>query len=1060
MLSPEYLESELPAIQLFKKLGYQYLDGSTVDERHSIDETVLKNRLTKALASINPWMNEKSIAKAYDYITNIQGSSQMEINQRVWNLLLGTEKSIKQVINGTEVFKPAKYIDFENIENNDFLIVNQMRFKGKSCTSIPDIVVYLNGLPIAVIESKSPSSKTAIDDCIKDILFYQENSPKLFTHNQICAGIYKVGARYGALDAKQTHYSHYKSNDTSELESLVERKPTAQDIMLYNLFRKDFLLDIIRHFIIFEYQESNLIKKLPRYQQIQATNKAIAKLQEHDKGGVIWHTQGSGKSITMVYIMRKLKSEAYGFNNPTILVLTDRKDLDTQINTTFQNISIKNISQATSVVSLNKLLENDYGGIITSTIQKFQESNETIVERDVTEQEEEEIIKVERYIDGNTIIKITKRLTKEGKYEQVGREEIPLKQISTKENLYVLVDEAHRSNYGFLAAFMRCSIPNAKFIAFTGTPISKEEKSTLGEFSGGDYIDVYTIKQSVDDGNTVELFYDAGIALLDVKKEELDRQFEQEFGNLTLEQKEARKREALKRYQFSKERIESVAKHIIDHYSKKIYPDGHKAFVVCNGREAAILYKKEFERLKAEGVHDFRTKVVISLGSAKSDDIAKELNEAIEYNKKNPRNPKPIFVTPDDEVKETINDFKLPFGDESETEKSGKKKHNNDAIIVVSDMLLTGYDVPIASCMYLDKPLKEHNLLQAIARVNRTRTGKAAGYIIDYYGVTQDLVKALEIFSGDIRPSDILKNLSEEIPRLETNHAKLVDFFKSIKIDRKYRRDEYIDEAILFLEPINIRDEFKDLLKLFNKSIDIVLPDKAALRFEYDFKLFNEIKLQARNAYPNDEGLKVDKDECLKIQQLIDEHLTSHGVKSLLNEPISLYDRDKFRKEMEKASLSTKELKMRNNLKHTIQVGIDKDPDFFKPLAERLEKLLELKKIERISQLKLLDEYHQMQDDIINRKKKAEDLGLVTESEIALNNTLKTIFDSKSVDMTKLIFNEIEGELGIIGWTEKGTVKKDMENKIVKLLVEKMERADARVKSKEIVELIRKNTNA
>ena len=271
----------------------------------------------------------------------------------------------------------------------------------------------------------------------------------------------------------------------------------------------------------------------------------------------------------MVYIMRKLKSEAYGFNNPTILVLTDRKDLDTQINTTFQNISIKNISQATSVVGLNKLLENDYGGIITSTIQKFQESNETIVERDVTEQAEEEIIKVERYIDGNTIIKITKRLNKEGKYEQVGREEIPLKQLSTKENLYVLVDEAHRSNYGFLAAFMRCSIPNAKFIAFTGTPISKEEKSTLGEFSGGDYIDVYTIKQSVDDGNTVELFYDAGIALLDVKKEELDRQFEQEFGNLTLEQKEARKREALKSYQFSKERIESVAKHIIDHYSKK-----------------------------------------------------------------------------------------------------------------------------------------------------------------------------------------------------------------------------------------------------------------------------------------------------------------------------------------------------------------------------------------------------------------------------------------------------------------------------------------------------------
>jgi len=227
MHSPEYLESELPAIQLFKKNGYQYLDGSMVDERNSIDEIVLKNRLTKALSTINPWMNESSITKAYNEITNIQGSSPMEINQKVWNLLLGTKKSVKQIINGTEEFKPVKYIDFENIGNNDFLIVNQMRFKGKSCISIPDIVVYLNGLPIAVIESKSPSSQTAIDDCIKDILFYQENSPKLFTHNQICAGIYKVGAKYGALGAKQTHYSHFKSNDTAELESLVERKPTA-----------------------------------------------------------------------------------------------------------------------------------------------------------------------------------------------------------------------------------------------------------------------------------------------------------------------------------------------------------------------------------------------------------------------------------------------------------------------------------------------------------------------------------------------------------------------------------------------------------------------------------------------------------------------------------------------------------------------------------------------------------------------------------------------------------------------------------------------------------------
>ncbi|HEY3388724.1 MAG TPA: type I restriction endonuclease, partial [Prolixibacteraceae bacterium] len=805
MSATEYIQSELPAIQLFQQIKYQYIDGSKIDERHSIDDFFLKERLTEAILKINPWMNEASIKKAYNEITNTQATSLMAANKRVWELFQGNQFSVKQVINGTEQFKPVKFIDYENIENNDFLVVNQMRFKGKSDNSIPDLSVFLNGLPVAIIECKSPGSQTAIDDAIKDLIHYQDNSPKLFIYNQICAGIYKVGAQYGALGAKKTHYSYYKSKDTTAIETLIERKPTAQDVMLYYLFRKDFLLDIIRHFIIFEYQEANFIKKLPRYQQIQATNKTIAKLQADNKGGVVWHTQGSGKSLTMAYITRKLQSAAYGFSNPTVIIMTDRKDLDRQINTTFHNVGFRNISHANSVFHLQKLLENDYGGIITTTIQKFQESGDADSAKDETEQEEDDIIKVEKYIDGNSIIKITRRLSKEGKYEQIGRVEIPLKQISTKENLYVLVDEAHRSNYGFLAGFMRCSIPNAKFIAFTGTPLSKEEKSTLGEFYGGDYIDVYTIKQSVDDGNTVELLYDAGIALLTVEKEKLDAEFEKLFGKLPVEQIEARKREALRLYQFSTERFQSIARHIINHYTTKIWPDGHKALVVCQGREATILYKKEFERLKAEGIHNFRSKVIISLGAPKSDSIARELYETIEYNRKNPDQQKPIFVTPDEAVKDVIEFFKLPFGDESVKEKSGQLKFNNDAFLIVSDMLLTGYDVPIASCLYLDKPLKEHNLLQAIARVNRTRSGKSAGYIVDYYGITQNLVNALEIFSGDIRREDIMKNLSEEIPQLETNHAKLIGFFRSIKTDRKYNRDEYIDEAIQQIEPVNVR---------------------------------------------------------------------------------------------------------------------------------------------------------------------------------------------------------------------------------------------------------------
>ena len=242
---------------------------------------------------------------------------------------------------------------------------------------------------------------------------------------------------------------------------------------------------------------------------------------------------------------------------------------------------------------------------------------------------------VEKSISNKTLTKITKELQK-GKWVEIERVEVELEELSKKENLYIMVDEAHRSHYGFLAAFMRTVLPNAKFVAFTGTPISKEDKSTLAEFYGGDYIDVYTIMESVADGATVELLYDEGIAQLDVKKKELDAEFEDEFGHLSEEKQDKLKREALRKYQLSQERIEAIGKHIIDHYRDKIYPDGHKAMIVCSGRDAAIKYQEVLQTLKAEGYHDFNSKVVVTIGSPKSDIIAKEYYETLEWNRNNP----------------------------------------------------------------------------------------------------------------------------------------------------------------------------------------------------------------------------------------------------------------------------------------------------------------------------------------------------------------------------------------------------------------------------------------
>lgn len=1059
MNNPEYQHSELPAIQLFQKMGYEYYNGAQQNERDDITEVILKDRLRAAIQKLNPWISDNNLNKAFAEVTSVTGASLMEINQQIWELIKGDRYTLAQEIDGVEDFHTVHYIDYQEIENNDFLVVNQMKYHGKGRHSIPDLVVYINGLPIGVIECKSPLAENAWDKAYQDLDYYQANSEKLFHYNQICAGIWQIGGKYGAINAPQPFYSVFKNHKTDDL-SFLGPAPTEQDKLLYALFRKDRLLDIIRHFVLFELDEGSTLKKLPRYQQLRATNKTIDRLQAGE-GGVVWHTQGSGKSITMAYVTRKLQAPEYGFDNPTVIVMTDRKDLDRQITTTFRNVGFKNVNQASSVAHLDILLGNDYGGIITTTLQKFQESDPAANNQsDQTEEEEQGNKLIEKRIEGKTLTKITKAL-RAGKWVEIDRTVVELEELSEKENLYILVDEAHRSHYGFLAAFMRTVLPKAKFVAFTGTPISKEDKSTLAEFYGGDYIDTYTIKESVADGATVQLLYDEGIAKLDIKKEELDATFEETFADASEEKKDKLKRAALKKYQLSKERLETIGRHILDHYAAKIYPDGHKALIVCSGREAAIRYQQVLQALKTEGDHAFDSKVVISLGAAKTDPIAKDYYETVEWNKKHPKDQKPIWVVPPEQVKAVTEDFKLPFGDEAEKEKSGKKKNDNTAFLIVSDMLLTGYDVPIASCLYLDKPLKEHNLLQAIARVNRAGKGKNAGYIVDYNGITAYLIQALEIFSGDLRPDDILKNLNEEIPQLAMNHTKLVDLFKPMKIDRRYQRDHYIDKAVQYIEPIDRRDQFKVLLKSFNKSLNIVLPHKKAMPYQGDFKLYNEIKLRARNTYLDDEELKISAEESKMLQAMIDEHLRATGVQNLLEEPISIIDKDRFKAEIMNASPATKELKMRNNLKHTIKVGLDKNPDFYKPLAQRLEELLQLKEAKRLDEAQLILAYTDMIDDAVEEQTEGQQLGFETEKESAIFSSMKVLVGEDAADATKTLFDLIKEELNIIGWHHKGLVQNDIENKIRRYLrTLKLDREAAKSKAKEMLATLIKNKDA
>ncbi len=968
--TPEYLYSELPAIELFTKLGFDYFDASTLDIRESISEVILEDRLRSSLLKINPWLESNSLERVVRKIKNIQATTLMEANQIVFDLITKKD-SITEKPSVNEKPQPVFIIDYENIDNNDFLIVNQMKYHGTNRNSIPDIVVYVNGLPLSVIEAKSP--KVSIADAISDLSYYQENSPKLFYYNQICVGINKAKALYGTIGSQFAHYSKYRLDDTSKLEELLEKTPTAQDSLIYALFRKDKLLDIIRNFTIFEIEQGRTIKKLPRYQQLRAVNKILHRLQTENKGGVVWHTQGSGKSITMVYLATKLRREEAGFDNPTILVVTDRVDLDNQISSTFRRTGFVNPIQAVSISNLKELLKDSYGKTLMTTIHKFQEKAE----------------------ESQIVVEIW----------------------SNKSNICVLIDEAHRSQYGLTAAYMRNSLPNAKFIAFTGTPIDKEEKSTLRTFyGGGEYIDKYTIKQSVEDGNTLAIRYQTGMPEYFIEKDLMNEVFSSVFGHESQDKQAKLKSKAasLDTFLMAKRRVEEIARHIIKHFKEKIYPNQYKAMLVCHNRYQAIAYQKAFLNLKEQGLNDFSSKVIMSFD-----------------NKKDPLEFRELAVC-EDEVKRTIEEFKLPFGNEIDKSKSGEKRFDNTAILIVSDMLLTGYDAPIVQCMYIDKLLKEHTLLQAIARVNRTKSGKEYGLVVDYAGITNYLTDALKIFSGDLEASDVMTNLENEKTILENRHSKLVAFFHSIKIDRVKNRAKYVDEAILYLEPEDIRDKYIALVKDFNKSMDIVLPDAFAIKFESDLKLFNDIKLEALNTH-TPEKLIITREESRKIQMIIDEHLRASGVNYLLHDAIDITDPDRFIKEFENKSGRTKELTIANRIKHTIQANKKENPDFYKDIARRLEELIKEREAGRLEEAQLLMKFEKIQKEIIEEKEMWKKLGLQSKEQFPIFKTFEKIVDTPK-EFTLALFDKIGLYLEISDWKDKDDVKKEIRKNIKSLL--------------------------
>ncbi|WP_349916550.1 type I restriction endonuclease subunit R [Bacillus cereus] len=936
-------------IEQLKKLGYEHFHGPFLDlERETKGEIVLKERLSKSTLRLNPWISDTNLAKVIRSITHIEATSLMEANQKFHEMIVNM-LSVQQDLGKGKKNQTVKLIDFERPENNELLVVDQFTISNAQGNIRPDLIIFINGLPLVIVECKSPMlpPDEQIGEGVRQLHRYQNTYEQLFHYNHFMIVTSNDRAKVGTIGAKAQHYGEWKDPYPKTVAELGV-SPTPQDILTAGMLTKENLLDLIRNFIVYEPVEGRTIKKLARYQQFRTVNKAIDRiLRAEDKtqrGGVVWHTQGSGKSLTMIYLAVKLR-RIKELKNPIIVVVTDRKDLDDQITNTFRRCGFPNPQQAESVAQLRQLLQLGAGSTIMTLVQKFKEDAET----------------------------------KE------------FKNLSTAENIFVMIDESHRSQYGGLATTMKSAMPNACYLAFTGTPIDKEDKSTKRTF--GPYIDKYTIEQAVEDGATVPIFYEARMVALHVQGDSLDELFERQFREYSEEDQERIKKKYATEQAIisSQKRIKRIVLDIIEHYETHIQPNGFKAQIVTISREAAVMYKEMLDELS-----NYESRVIMSAGHNDKEQLQKHHLSK-------------------DEEKDVIARFKKPMSEDKL------------CFLIVCDKLLTGFDAPIEQVMYLDKPIKEHNLLQAIARTNRTYDKKTYGLIVDYYGVSRFLEQALNIFNKeDIQGA--LQNIDTEIPRLQSRHRSAMRFFD-------YISKENLEACLQVLEPEDVRNEFDTTFKRFSESMDMVMPSPKAHDYIADLKFLGKVRQAAKSRYRVD---GMDISDCgEKVKQLIEEHLAAVGI-DVVHEPIDILS-NRFEKQVDETKTPEgKAAEMEHAIRHEIRVKLEENPVYYTSLKERLEELLQRRRDRQMDIDELLEEYRNMVNDMRNTAQKGEEQGFtreqypfyqMLEKEMPLYDDVE---DLKA--LTHLITDIIQQEADIVEWTTKEDVKREMRKKIKKQL--------------------------
>lgn len=896
----EYVEEAM--LRQLERLGWSILRAGEegkgdpgVTFREGFGEVLIEKKLREALLRINSWLEEDQLAPIVRELTtpNITGGL-LENNRYIHEKLLENTSAENRKTGKPET---VKFIDFSNPDANDFLAVSQFKVNipGTEKHIIPDIILFVNGLPLVLVECKSAYLPDPMGEAIEQLMRYQnrrgdepEGNQRLFWYNQFLVATSKQICRYASITGEYEHFIEWKDPypaTLSAIETEGSDAVTSQHIFVQGVCERKNLLDIIQSFIIFQDgDKGKVIKVTPRYQQYRTVNKIIERLHSGktsaQKGGIVWHTQGSGKSLTMMMVVRKMYHDSALTAYKTVFI-TDRTDLETQLGKTARGIGYT-LKIATNIAKLKEYLSTKTPDLVMGMIHKFQEHDLM--------------------------------------------QEFPV--LNDSEKVLVLIDEAHRSQFKLLGANLNKSLPNSVKIAFTGTPIDKTEKTF------GDYIDKYTIRQAVEDGVTVEIIYEGRTHNASVDNAEaMNKRFEDVFADADEEtQALIQGRYTWKAYLEAEETIKEKAEDMLKHYISQIFPNGFKAQVVAVSRLAAIKYKKVFDALLADDVwvdaflSSLQSKSEIKIDKA----LLSRVKAEVIISGGNNDDPTMRPYTDEDKHDTAIASFKLPFGKKNEDGLEG-----NVGILVVQSMLLTGFDAPIEQVMYLDDVIREHNLLQAIARVNRVEKDKQAGFIVDYVGVVNHLRKALSNFKDeDVKETlEVVKDEGRDLDELQFAKSALIDFFHKYDI----QNIDDIDACVDLLADDEVRNDFLALFRKFSNAMDKALPKPEALKFAKDLKQFGFIAQVGRNRY-RDEKLNL-RDVSKKVRDIIDEFLVSKGVDPKIP-PTPIFD-EKFEIKIKDKSPKAKAEELKHAITDYIEKHEDEDPELYARFSEKLEKMLQ-----------------------------------------------------------------------------------------------------------------------